>query len=66
MGAVFQLSVLNLLSVLIFFRVNTLSIFSPLTAALHVVDLILHFLLLHCGNLGAFGLSFFFTNNIGK
>ena len=32
-----------------FLCVNTLSISSPLTAALHVVDLILHFLLLHCG-----------------
>ena len=38
--------------------VNTLPIFSPSTAALHVVDLILNFILLHCGNLGAFGLSF--------
>ena len=46
--------------------VNTLSIFSPLTAALHVVDLILNFILLHCGTLGAFGLSFHFTRKIGK
>ena len=40
--------------------VNTLPIFSPLTAALHVVDLILNFIRLHCGNLGAFGLSWQF------
>ena len=32
--------------------VHTLSIFSPLTAALHVVDLILCFLFLHCAYLG--------------
>ena len=31
----------------------TLSIFSPLTAALHVVDFILNFFFLHCGYLGA-------------
>ena len=36
-----------------FYCVDTLSIFSPLTAALHVVDLILNFLLLHCGYFGA-------------
>ena len=30
-----------------FLCVNTLSIFSPLTAPLHVVDLILNFILLH-------------------
>ena len=33
--------------------VDTLSIFSPFTAAHHVVDLILNFLFLHCGYLGA-------------
>ena len=49
-----------------FLCVNTLSIFSRLSAALHVVDLILIFILLHCGNLGAFGLSFYFTKTIGK
>ena len=49
-----------------FASVNTLSIVSPLTAALHVVDFILHFIPLHSGNLGAFGLSFLFTINIGK
>ena len=32
--------------------VDTLSIFSSLTAALHVVDLILYFLFLHCEYLG--------------
>ena len=36
-----------------FLCVDTLSLFSPLTAALHVVDLILNFLLLHCGYVGA-------------
>ena len=46
--------------------VNTLCMFSPLTAALDVVDFILNFILLHCGNLGAFGLSFYFTRNGGK
>ena len=49
-----------------FLCVNTLSIVSPFTAAVHVVDLILNFILLHCGNLGAFGPFFFFTKNIGK
>ena len=34
------------------FKLLTLSIFSPMTAALHVVDLILNFLFLHCGYLG--------------
>ena len=47
-----------------FLCVNTLSIFSPLTAALHVVDFILNFILLHYGNLGAFGLSFYFTKTL--
>ena len=46
--------------------VNTLSIFSPSTAALHVVDFILKFILLHCGNLGAFGLSFFFATKLAS
>ena len=32
--------------------VDTLSIYSPLTTALHVVDLILKFLFLHCGYFG--------------
>ena len=36
-----------------FLNVDTLSIFSPLTATLHVVDLILNFLFLHCGYLRA-------------
>ena len=36
-----------------FLYVDTLSIFSPLTAASHVVVSILNFLLLHCGYLGA-------------
>ena len=36
-----------------FLNVNTLSIFSPMSAALHGVDLILNFLFLHCGYLGA-------------
>ena len=49
-----------------FLCVDTLSIFSPLTAALHVLVLILNFILLHCGSLGAFGLSFYFTKNIGN
>ena len=35
------------------FCVDTLSIFSSLTAALHVADLILNFHLLHCGYFGA-------------
>ena len=39
---------------------------SPLTAALHVVDLILTFILLQCGDLGAFVLFFYSTKNIGK
>ena len=33
--------------------VDTLSIVSPLTAALHVGDLILYLLFLHCGYLGS-------------
>ena len=49
-----------------FLCVNTLPILSPLTTALHVMDLILNFLLLHCVNLGAFGLCFCLTKNIGK
>ena len=49
-----------------FLCLNTLSIFSPLNAALHVVDRILSFILLRRGNLGAFELSFYFTKNIGK
>ena len=32
-----------------FLNLDTLSIFSPMTAALHVVDVILNFLFLHCG-----------------
>ena len=39
--------------------VNTLSIFSPSTAALNVVDLILKFILLHCANLRVFQLCFY-------
>ena len=49
-----------------FLCVNTLFIFSSLTAALRVVEWILTLILLHCGNLGAFGQSFFFTKNIGN
>ena len=44
--------------------INTLSIFSSLTAALHVVNLILHFILLHSGNMAAFGVSFPFTKTL--
>ena len=36
-----------------FLYVDTLSFFSPWTAALHVVDGILNFLFLHCGYLEA-------------
>ena len=36
-----------------FLNVDTLSIFPSMTAALHAVDLILNFLFLHCGFLGA-------------
>ena len=46
--------------------VNTLSIFSPLTAAPDAVDLILNFILLHCKNLGVFGLSLYFTKTLAS
>ena len=41
--------------------VDTLSIFTPLTAALHVVDLIVNYLFLHCGYLG--GLVYYFNSS---
>ena len=46
--------------------VNTPSVFSPLTAALHAVDLMVYFLLLHCGNLGPFGLFLHFTKTMAS
>ena len=49
-----------------FLCVTTLSILSPLTAALDVVYLTLNFIFLHCVTLGSFGLSFYVTNKIGK
>ena len=49
-----------------FLCVNTLYIFSPLTLALHFVHLIPNFIPLHCGNWGAFGLSFYFIKSIGN
>ena len=42
-----------------FYCVDTLSMFSPLTAALHVVHWILNFLLLHCGYLGLWSIFSF-------
>ena len=44
-----------------FLDLHTLSIFSPMTAALHVVDLILNVLFLHCGYLG--GLAYYFISS---
>ena len=49
-----------------FLCVNKLPVVSPLTGALHVMDLILNLIILHCGNVEAFGLCFYRTNNIGK
>ena len=57
----FPIIVPNSVVVVKFLCVNTLSIFSPSTAALHFADLILNFIILHCGKLEAFGLSFSFT-----
>ena len=45
MWAVFQLSFLKCVVFVSSFCVNTLSLSSPLTAALHVVDLIVNFIL---------------------
>ena len=49
-----------------FLCLYTLSIFSPLTAALHVLDLILKFILCTVGPWERFGYSCLFIKNIGK
>ena len=49
---IFQLSFLKHCNYCEFLNVDTMSIFSAMTAALHFATLILNFLFLHCGYFG--------------